>query len=88
MRTRRAGGDAHAGGDEAGVLALGDADEDLDLAGREDLQEPGALVVGLGDGVEEFGEGGLEEGGGDGDLAARALLMARSTPSMRSSWRT
>src|SRR5687768_14655876 len=73
MGTGRAGRDAHAGRDQPGVLAVGDPDQDLDLSRREHLEQGRALVVGLGDGVEEFTERALQQLRGDRRLARPGL---------------
>lgn len=65
--------DAHAGRDEPGVLAVGDPHQDLHLPGCQHLEQPLALVVGLGGGVEQFAEGPLEQLRGHGRLARPRL---------------
>lgn len=88
MRTGGARRDAHAGGDQPGVLTLGDPHQHLDLARREHPQQPLSLVVRLRRRIQQLGEGPCNSPGATAASPARAFTMARSTPSMRSSCRT
>lgn len=70
----------HTGRDEPRVLPVRDPHQDLHLAWGEHLQEPLALVVRLGGGVQQLTEGALEQGGATAASPALAFMMARSTP--------
>ncbi|CAM5370044.1 hypothetical protein SBADM41S_05567 [Streptomyces badius] len=80
-------GDVHPGRDQPGALALGDPHQHFGLARGEHPQQPPPSSSGWAAGLSSSAKAPRSSCGATA-LSARALSMARSTPSMRSSCRT